>query len=177
MNRAFFLYHCRLDKSRENTRIWQHSFFSRLARNDAAFAIFDFLPDVSLFIKDIQGRYVKINETMAEMFGLGSSDEIISKTDFDFFQPAIAARYVDEDQRVIASQLPLLNHRNFMPGSDGFPRWFSYSKFPLFDEIPIQSLDGFVTVELSQAVFDKLNAATCGVNPKKDQLIQHVFQN
>lgn len=110
---------------------WQERFFLSLARPNSLLDLFDNLPGVSLFVKDAQGKYARINQSMAEMFGIDDPLDVVSKTDFDFFPPAIAARYVDEDQTVINSRQPILDKQGFMPGSDGLPRWYVYSKLPL----------------------------------------------
>lgn len=112
---------------------WQAEFFQKLSRADLMFDLFDYFPDVSLFIKDIRGRYVRINFQMAEMFGLSDPNQILGKTDFDFFPPAIANKYIEEDQRVFSTRQPTLNQRSYMPGPDGLPMWYHVSKIPLFD--------------------------------------------
>jgi AraC-like DNA-binding protein len=112
---------------------WSREFLTGLSRSDLVLELFDHIPAVSLFVKDCQGRYVRINQTMAEAFGRRSPEQILGKTDFDFFPPAIAARYVEEDQKILASLEPIFNRQNFMPGPHGLPFWFNYSKIPLFD--------------------------------------------
>lgn len=114
------------------SQVWSPEVSAGLSRSDFILDLFDFLPNVSLFIKDCQGHYVRINQLMAEAFGLNSPELIIGKTDFDFFPPAIASRYVEEDAKIIRSREPILNRENFMPGPRGLPFWFTYSKIPLF---------------------------------------------
>jgi len=112
---------------------WKSDFFSSLSKIEAIFDLFDYFPDVSLFIKNVQGKYLKINQRMAETFGISDPSHILGKSDFDFFPPSIAERYVHEDQQVITSRQPLINRRSYMPGLDGLPLWYQVSKIPLFD--------------------------------------------
>jgi AraC-like DNA-binding protein len=122
---------------------WPPLFLEGVTNAAALFDVFDYFSEISLFIKDTQSRYVKINQTMAEVFGLRTPDEIVGKTDFDFFPPAIAARYVEEDQQLFKSRKPILNRQNFMPGPRGLPFWYSYSKIPLFKADQVVGVAGF----------------------------------
>ncbi len=58
---------------------------------------------------------------------------MIGRTDFDFFPPAIAAQYVDEDRRVIESAAPLTNQVWLVPDNHGIPQIYLCNKIPLFD--------------------------------------------
>ncbi len=111
----------------------QNDFFVSLASPHQLLDLFDDLPGVSLFIKDSAGKYMHVNDEMAEMLGVQEPQQIVGKTDFDIFPPAVAARYVDQDQCIIGAGEPLINQRGFMPGGDGLPRWFVFSKYPLFN--------------------------------------------
>lgn len=122
-----------MNRTLEELSKWQTDFFQKLSRADLMFDLFDYFPSVSLFIKDVQGRYVKVNFQMAELFGLSDPTEILGKTDFDYFPPAIASQYIEEDQKVFATCQPILNQRSYMPGPDGLPMWYHFSKIPLFD--------------------------------------------
>lgn len=94
---------------------------------------FEFFPAASLFIKDVQGKYLKANQSMAESFGLLSPAQMLRKSDFDFLPSSLAKRYAAEDQRVIAGRSPLVHQRCYLPGRDGLPVWYQISKIPLFD--------------------------------------------
>lgn len=113
---------------------WQQEFVRKIASPNRLLDLFDTLPGIYLFIKNHEGQYVRINQEMATMFGLEDPIEIVGKTDFDMFPPAIAASYVEQDHSIITSMKPMLDKRGFMPGPDGLPRWFVYSKYPLLDD-------------------------------------------
>ena len=55
-----------------------------------------------IFRKDKQGRFTFVNHCFCENLGK-SADEIIGKTDFDFFPQELASKYQEDDQRVIES--------------------------------------------------------------------------
>ena len=86
---------------------WQDQFFKQLARPRSLLDLFDCLPGVYMYIKDAESRFVRANRVVCEVVGAVNPDELIGRTDFDFFPPAVASQYIAEDQRVIESGQPL----------------------------------------------------------------------
>ncbi|MFB3130120.1 MAG: PAS domain-containing protein, partial [Lysobacteraceae bacterium] len=43
-------------------------------------ALFDAIPDVLFFIKDLQGRYTHVNQTMLRRLGLRARKDVIGRT-------------------------------------------------------------------------------------------------
>ncbi|MEK0447923.1 MAG: hypothetical protein RL088_191 [Verrucomicrobiota bacterium] len=107
------------------------AFISTLEAPDELLRLFDFLPRVYLFIKDAESRFVRVNQPMQELKALTSQAEIVGKTDFDFHPPMLAAQYVEEDRRVMASGKPLIDQVWLVMGADRMPRWYLSSKIPL----------------------------------------------
>lgn len=110
---------------------WASDFFGSLARPDEWFDLFDRLSGIHLYVKDAAGRFVRANQGLCDLLGVAAPEDLVGRTDFDFFPPAIAAQYVAEDRRVIAADRPLANQAWLVPGSDGVPRLFLCSKIPL----------------------------------------------
>lgn len=96
-----------------------------------AFALFDHLPDAYLYVKDRHSRFVKVNEALWRLEGCADESGMFGRTDFDFHPPALAAQYIDEDRRVMASGQPLADQLWLVPGADGVPLWYLSSKRPL----------------------------------------------
>jgi AraC-like DNA-binding protein len=117
----------------DNPGQWASEFFGRLSRADELFDLFDPLPGIYLYVKDVESRFVRANQVVCDVVGAASPADLVGKTDFDFFPPAIAAQYVAEDRRVIAADRPLSNQVWLVPGSDGIPRLYLCSKIPLHD--------------------------------------------
>ncbi len=96
--------------------------------------LIDNLPDY-VYVKDPQGRFVLANLAVARQMGFSSPDEIIGKSDFDFFPHELAARYRAEEEEMIRSGKGLFNHEG--PTVDaskrGKNRWVSTTKVILRD--------------------------------------------
>ena len=109
-------------------------FFRRLADGGALAPLFDHLPQVYLFVKDLDHRFVKVNRAWLITHGCADEAEAIGKSDFDFHPPALATHYVEEDKRVMDSRLALADQAWLVLSADGMPNWYRCTKLPLFDK-------------------------------------------
>ncbi len=116
---------------REKPAAATEGFFRRVAEPAVFAELFDVLPDIYLFIKDRQHRYVKVNRSELALHGCKTEAEMIGKTDFDYHPPALAAQYVEEDRQVMDSGRALKNRVWLVQSADGTPRWYISSKFPV----------------------------------------------
>ncbi len=83
-----------------------------------------------VFFKDRQSRFVKVSSGLLKHFQVGSDEEIIGKTDFDFFSEEHARPAYEDEQRVIASgqAMPAKIEREVWP--DRPDTWASTAKIP-----------------------------------------------
>ena len=81
-------------------------------------ALLDNVPD-AIYFKDRESRFIRLGKVLGKAFGLEDPEAATGKTDFDFFPPAIATQYVEEDRRVIASAEPLTDQIWLVPDSQG----------------------------------------------------------
>lgn len=89
----------------------------------------------SVFFKDIDSRFIKINKACAEKFGLEDPGQAVGKTDFDFFDEDHARPALEDEQLILQEKKPLLDKvEKEVFKEDGKVAWVSTSKFPLFDE-------------------------------------------
>jgi len=70
--------------------------------------LMDHLPD-SVFLKDTQSRYILSNLSHLRILRAKCLEEIIGKTDFDFFPPEVAARFYADEERVVRTGEPIVN--------------------------------------------------------------------
>ena len=69
--------------------------------SDILQAVIDATPD-AIFVKDLDGHYVLVNEAMAKFVGL-TPDQLVGKNDFEIYPEDTARRFVADDQAVLAS--------------------------------------------------------------------------
>ena len=92
-------------------------------------AILDYSP-VSVYLKDLQGRYLLINPEAEKLLGF-SQEQLIGKTDYEILPRVVAEELRANDQQVLDTLTPLVREE-VLPTEDG---QFTYItvKFPLFD--------------------------------------------
>lgn len=110
---------------------------ARLARNvaDPFFceALFDALPDVVFFVKDLEGHYLAINQTLVERCGFRSKDAMLGKTALEVFPERFGIHYAQQDLTVIQSGQSLHDHLELHLYPGRAPGWCLTSKWPLHD--------------------------------------------
>lgn len=94
-------------------------------------AILDTIPHCAWF-KDVQGRYIKINNAMASLLNSGQSD-IEGKSDFDLWPQEQASAIRQKDLEVISSGCSQI-FEELLVVSDGSLRWFETAKSPFCNE-------------------------------------------
>lgn len=92
--------------------------------------LMDAIPD-TIYFKDDQGRYLRINRAQAQLSKLSSPEEAIGRTASDFFQPEQVQVYRKEEQHVIATGEALVDREERLQWADGTVSWISATKVPL----------------------------------------------
>jgi PAS domain S-box-containing protein len=65
-------------------------------------ALIDNVPDF-MYVKDAECRFLVANRSVAQQMGAKTPEELLGKTDFDFYPREIAAPFFEDEQRVIRS--------------------------------------------------------------------------
>lgn len=94
--------------------------------------LIDNLPD-RIYIKDRNSRFVICNRALAERMGKKEVSEVIGKSDFDFQLPELAEQFYRDEQEIMNSGIPLINHEEPRVMPDGEKRWNLITKVPLRD--------------------------------------------
>jgi AraC-like DNA-binding protein len=95
--------------------------------------LFDHLPDTFFFIKDRVARLVGGNPAFVTRCGFKQETDLIGITDERIFPPRLAAKYRQDDERVMETGKPLLGVIELFPNASGTPEWYVTDKIPLFD--------------------------------------------
>ncbi|UCD50308.1 MAG: PAS domain S-box protein [Phycisphaerales bacterium] len=95
--------------------------------------LIDNLPD-STYIKDRDSRFLLCSRQTARAAGVDSAEQVIGKTDFDFYHPELARGLFEEEQQLMQSGEALLNVERCVvdPVTNG-PVWDLTTKVPLRD--------------------------------------------
>ncbi len=97
----------------------------------AAATAFSYLPDVSFFAKDRDGKFIAANEAFLKLCGLTKLNQLLGKTDLDFFQEKRAVLYMNDDRKVVETGATLENQIEPMPRGKSRNDLIMTAKFPL----------------------------------------------
>ncbi|MEW6753884.1 MAG: PAS domain-containing protein [Candidatus Latescibacterota bacterium] len=90
------------------------------------------LPDY-IYVKDRDSRFVLANEALAADLGCAGPEELVGRSDQDFFPPAMAAGFLADEQEVLRTGRPLINREERVQTAPGRTRFVLSSKVPLRD--------------------------------------------
>jgi AraC-like DNA-binding protein len=94
--------------------------------------LFDYVPDVLLWMKDVEGRYQWINLPFLINYGVNTREDVIGRTDFDLSSPTLASQYRLDDEYVLRGER-ILSRVELVGRFDHTARWCVTSKIPLRD--------------------------------------------
>ncbi|MGZ0655329.1 PAS domain S-box protein [Coraliomargarita sp. W4R72] len=92
--------------------------------------VMDTIP-ARVFWKDNNCIFLGGNKLLAEDLGLKSSNELVGKTDFDFFSQEEAIRFQEDDQQVMCTGTSKIDYEEPQKRPDGQISWLLTSKVPL----------------------------------------------
>jgi PAS domain S-box-containing protein len=98
------------------------------------------------WMKDLQGRYVYVNQMVRGLSGYQS----LGKTDAQIWPAELAAEYRANDQQVIAAKKPLHTVEHYL--HEGKQRCMVGSKFPIFDKTGNVALVGGAGVDITERI-------------------------
>ncbi|MDY0356210.1 MAG: PAS domain S-box protein [Sedimentisphaerales bacterium] len=96
--------------------------------------LIDNLPD-AIYVKDRQSRFVLCNPEVLRRKGVATVEEIVGKTDRDFYPLEAAERTYRDEQQLMATDRPIINHeRCVIDPASGESTWSLTTKVPLRNE-------------------------------------------
>ena len=136
--------------------------------------LIDAMPEY-IYVKDREHRFLLSNVSHAQARGCATIDEIIGKTDADFFTAELAAQFHAEEAIIFQTGQPLIDYEQpSMSKYGGFP-WASSTKVPLHnvdgDLIGLVGITRDITErreaehalrQYAEEVHDLYNNAPCG---------------
>lgn len=101
-------------------------------KHDLLRTVIESIPD-QICLKDLESRFISVNPVTAQFFGAASPDEIIGKSDFDFFSREMATQFLAEEQALLQRALPCVNREAAITDCAGNTRWVLTTKVPMRD--------------------------------------------
>jgi PAS domain S-box-containing protein len=111
--------------------VTQAELFSMLAEPFTGEALFDCLPDLVFFVKNVRGEYVVVNKTLVERCGRREKRELIGRRADEVFPPPFGQTYRAQDERVLRLGDPILSQLELHFYSSGGRGWCLTNKLPL----------------------------------------------
>lgn len=100
---------------------------------EALMALFDKAPDVAFFVKDLEGRYTAVNDSLVERHGLQHKTEALGKRPIEICQGEFGEKPSEQDQKVLSTGQPLIEHLEMHWQRPNKPIWCLTTKLPLRD--------------------------------------------
>jgi AraC-like DNA-binding protein len=108
------------------------AFFDQLAEPFTGESVFDQLPDIVFFIKDIEGRYLCVNRTLAERCGLQDKGQLLGKKPSDVLGDTLGRAYEQQDHHVIRTGQRLVDQLELHLTRSRDVGWCLTTKVPLY---------------------------------------------
>src|SRR4051812_30011689 len=104
----------------------------KLAESEARLASFMHYVPCAVFIKNLQGRYVFVNETCERVFRR-KLEEWVGRTDQDLWSKSLANKFKLIDQQIIRDKKAIETTESVNSHEDGAQTWLT-TRFPILDE-------------------------------------------
>jgi two-component system, NtrC family, sensor kinase len=92
--------------------------------------LIDSIPD-KIFVRDLEGKYLLSNKAHLNSLGIKNREEIIGKTDFDFYDHKVAERNREDDLHVFRTGKPSYSSEEEPNRASGKICWYMRTKVPL----------------------------------------------
>ncbi len=125
-------------------------------------------PD-QIYFKDLDSRFIQCSRALVERFQAASADELVGKTDADFFGAAHAREALEDEAQIIRTGVPIVAkiEREVWKDNPGKVTWALTTKMPLRD------CDGVIigTIGISKDI-SAIKEAEMKVEEANKQLLQ-----
>ncbi|MBN2274196.1 MAG: PAS domain S-box protein [Bacteroidales bacterium] len=129
---SFLVFYIVTRYQHEKLRVEEEMKESILDERNQLRTLIDNMPDM-IYIKDRESRFIVANKKVASVMG-ATPEEVINKTDFDYYTHDLASQFYDDEQSIMKSLEPKINYEE--PGLDeqGNRVIISTTKVPLINK-------------------------------------------
>jgi sigma-B regulation protein RsbU (phosphoserine phosphatase) len=86
-----------------------------------------------IYFKDLNSKFVRVNLAHAQWLGVKKPDEVVGKSDADFFSKEHANTALAEEKKIIETGEPIVGNIQHITKRDGTLAWGSTTKMPWLD--------------------------------------------
>lgn len=87
----------------------------------------------TIYFKDLESRFIMVNEACVQKHGWSSAEDAVGKTDFDVFTDEHAQKAFEDEQQIIRTGKPIYSLEEKETLHNGTETWASSTKMPLRD--------------------------------------------
>jgi len=87
----------------------------------------------NIYFKDLNSRFLKVNQSMADSFNCGHTSDLLGKTDHDFFDDDHADKALADEQKILATGQQITGQVELETFSGGHHGWVLTTKMPFRD--------------------------------------------
>jgi PAS domain S-box-containing protein len=113
-----------LERKQAEEKLIQEQYLSNALLNN--------LPD-RIYFKDQQSRFIRVNTIQARELGQTDPDQVVGKTDFDYFTEEHARQAYEDELTIISTGLPVIKEER-ETWADREDTWVHTTKVPLHDK-------------------------------------------
>jgi PAS domain S-box-containing protein len=106
--------------------------FNILSKEEQLDLFLDTMHD-HMYLKDVKSRFILANSRLVRDHGFKSMDDMVGKTDFDYYPKEMADGFFKDEQKILQTGEPLINKVEENLDEEKNISFMSTSKFPLYD--------------------------------------------
>jgi len=95
-------------------------------------SLMDSVPS-NIYFKNLESKFLRVNQSMAQLFKVGHPQDLIGKSDRDFFGAAHAEQALQDEQKIIETGKGIESYVERETFADGSEGWVLSAKLPFRD--------------------------------------------
>ena len=112
----------------------QDELFSQMEGPFTGETLFDHITDRGYFIKNSEGQYVVVNQSLVERCGFRKKQDLLGRTADQIYPPPLGQRYRAQDKSLLRTGKPILNQLELQLYPSGGRGWCLTHKVPIRDK-------------------------------------------
>ena len=112
----------------------REQFLEQIRPEESFQLLFDHIPGVLFFAKDLEGRLFAANQALLDLYGYEIAEDFWGVTDFVLLPRSLAEKFRKDDIEVVETGQPMLEIVEVFISRQGIPAWFLTNKFPIFSK-------------------------------------------